>query len=1256
MFAKLHFLFLSAILLPVCVQGQFMENKGQWPEHVLFSCSVGNLTYFIENNGIKVLAIHPNDTFNPHLHEEQINSVRSHSFELTWIGRNPNIKVTHSKPLPGYTNILSGPVDQHVSRIHSFHQITLHEVWEGIDIAFSSDGNKLKYDYIVKPQAQIQDIRILCNGATDIKLINEKIHFITSCGPIIEQVPLSYYLQSDNSRVLVDVFLQLSGNEISFTLEDIEHQAESPLIIDPELISATFVGSIGNPPSQAQAVGCGSDYFIDGSFLGLSIISGTPLNFYPLTVGPYIIDFGLQARLGITRFSSDGSEIIWSSVITLGSIAVPLGSIIDNGSVYLAIGGAQTPNSDSPNALPTNHPSLVPDADDNLISTSNPFLFLVQLSENGDELLNARSISSVRLTMSPQISNGTNSPNNSVAMTTDSQGNLLLCYSGHGENHPITPGAFDTENTADNPDNAMDAVVLKISSDLSELHWCTYFGGDHRDHGLSIIVDEDDNPIIAGISRATSTVNEVQGYTSADDIWFTSKYVGFIVRLSSDGSDVINGTYLDFPWDLENGVSAGLAEVIRFIDFDPEGNIWAYGYGSNNNSDILITEGAYNNPTARGFLCKFSPDLDELLVSTRIGFDPELRYAPTAFMIDNCGYIYTSANSAPPNDGETPGWINNAPLTDDALFDQGGFYLAVYEPDAAGLHYATLMGGDHTDAGYSKFDKKGVVYQAVCVPPFDTGFIPTENAHATEQTFQYELGMFKIDFQSMAATAIMSIDQSEIGDCPPYQLNINNYSTPGEYTVLVNGEVTTFENDQITINAPGEYEIALVVYNPASCNTSDTTSVTLEFQDAPHVVADWEIELSDLCTAGGGTLSATFTGSGAESFNWQSWQGSSQDQDQLTLSFEQPGTYSLELTASESACNTSESLTFEFEYNPFIFDAQALIGDPCQLPVEFNAGFTGQGSSTIEWLVDDLVVANDNSFENTFEQGNYTVTLNAGSENCGAESQQWEVNALGTVEASLSDEVESIFCEGDWLQLEASTNQGSSQWWYNGEVTTGNTLEVNLQNDTHEALFVASDPNSCNLADSVLVSFEVVPAPTAEFELLYIAQPCENELPIELIFTGQNAQSVEWHTGDGAMYTGPDVDHVFESSGLYTISVTALSPPCEPATAQSELNVQLVSEEAYALQFPNIITPNGDGINDCLFFLPSGSNAANISNFSLRIFNRWGALIYESERVAQRWCPQDLTSSTYIYLLDYTDLCTGESFQITRELVVSVRE
>jgi gliding motility-associated-like protein len=72
-------------------------------------------------------------------------------------------------------------------------------------------------------------------------------------------------------------------------------------------------------------------------------------------------------------------------------------------------------------------------------------------------------------------------------------------------------------------------------------------------------------------------------------------------------------------------------------------------------------------------------------------------------------------------------------------------------------------------------------------------------------------------------------------------------------------------------------------------------------------------------------------------------------------------------------------------------------------------------------------------------------------------------------------------------------------------------------------------------------------------------------------------------------------------------------------------NTNPIEEETL---IPNIITPNGDGLNDT--FAPRALGALIVN---LKIYNRWGQVIYQQDDYKDTWNGGNLSAGTYYYLL-----------------------
>ncbi len=114
-----------------------------------------------------------------------------------------------------------------------------------------------------------------------------------------------------------------------------------------------------------------------------------------------------------------------------------------------------------------------------------------------------------------------------------------------------------------------------------------------------------------------------------------------------------------------------------------------------------------------------------------------------------------------------------------------------------------------------------------------------------------------------------------------------------------------------------------------------------------------------------------------------------------------------------------------------------------------------------------------------------------------------------------------------------------------------------------------------------------------------------------------------WNTGDTSAMIAA------RHYGLYYIIVT------DPYGCVASDSVE-VSKDCY-IDIPNVFTPNGDGRND--YFLPKAMASDNIISFHLRIYSRWGQLVFEQTSLYDKgWDGKlngkDLAADVYVYLAD----------------------
>ncbi|MCX7606710.1 MAG: gliding motility-associated C-terminal domain-containing protein [Bacteroidia bacterium] len=84
------------------------------------------------------------------------------------------------------------------------------------------------------------------------------------------------------------------------------------------------------------------------------------------------------------------------------------------------------------------------------------------------------------------------------------------------------------------------------------------------------------------------------------------------------------------------------------------------------------------------------------------------------------------------------------------------------------------------------------------------------------------------------------------------------------------------------------------------------------------------------------------------------------------------------------------------------------------------------------------------------------------------------------------------------------------------------------------------------------------------------------------------------------------------------------------------LSLQVVIRGNWQLAFPNVFSPNGDGINEV--WTPVGTG---IRQIRMRIYDRWGRLLYEG---AGPWRGDNAAEGVYTYLVE-VELTDGSRFE-----------
>ena len=404
--------------------------------------------------------------------------------------------------------------------------------------------------------------------------------------------------------------------------------------------------------------------------------------------------------------------------------------------------------------------------------------------------------------------------------------------------------------------------------------------------------------------------------------------------------------------------------------------------------------------------------------------------------------------------------------------------------------------------------------------------------------------------------------------CPGSSINLNanaNYSNI-DWTPNFGLNTTTASNVQAAPPSTTNYTAVLTDDN---CGYTDEASVWVEVESGISISAGAD---QSFCEGGSVIIQAETDGTYAN-LNWSSPNGANFSLAGSTaIITNQSGVFTANIE-SPLGCQYSD----EVEITEIMYPV---------VNMEDSISFCPGSSVTIAapGAYDNIFWSNgDNSAETSIStEGLYTV--NVFNESCGT-SDTFFVYQVMMPYFELGADRE--ICEGESLTIDV----GIEGQWGNGTVSSQIIIS---QEGTYT--FTVEEAG-CFVSDQVYV--EVNELPHYEFVTPQYACIGENHI---LQPTGVNASYFVWE--DGQIGETLSVD---APGNYYVIAYNE----CGSTIA----NVEVIFQDCEGLVFiPNCFTPDGDGINDVWMVV-----GTDIISMKLKIFNRWGDIVYSSNQLNPVW-------------------------------------
>jgi gliding motility-associated-like protein len=452
-----------------------------------------------------------------------------------------------------------------------------------------------------------------------------------------------------------------------------------------------------------------------------------------------------------------------------------------------------------------------------------------------------------------------------------------------------------------------------------------------------------------------------------------------------------------------------------------------------------------------------------------------------------------------------------------------------------------------------------------------------------------------------------------IGACLPLQINFTNTSQyyTSSFWDFGTGNNSTLNNPVHFFSLPGIYNVKLVVTSPGGCKDSTFKAITiydttasqlsyLPYQSCAPVNAVLNVITNGNYTylwdfGDGGTLTTTVPTASHTYLSYGVFKPKVVMQDPAGCLIPVEGIDSIQVWGAVADFGIDNNLFCD--RGTVNFTDSTLSSDSI---VNYSWAFGDGGTST-----------QINPAHNYLSPGLYNIRLIVTTQTGCLDTIQ-KNNFISVVQRPLIDIVgdtaicvnQSLLHAGIFLQPDTSVVRW--QWSFpNGNSSASQNPSTQTYTNSGTFPVTAIATNSSNCKDTVVQNIVVFPLPTAT---LPVQMTVQNGFPVTIPATySPNTISWSWTPTAGLSCTNcPTPDAGPKMTTTYNVLFTDNNGCVNTGTVE----VIVICKDGQ-LFIPNTFSPNGDGVNDR--FYPRGRGLERVK--TLRIFNRWGEVVYEKYNV-----------------------------------------
>lgn len=549
----------------------FIENKGQWSKEIRYLVKLTGVNAWITDSGI-IYDFYMIKSNNPSITSLK-NSANDSS---TVIGHVVKMEFEGSQDIPhlepkdkqnSYLNYFIGnDPSKWASKVTIYHEVTIKELYKGIDCRFYVSEKGLRYDFILSPDADLSQIRMKFEGQDSLR-INEKGDLVirTSLGDIQQCNLFAYQVDNGIKKPIECNFKISEPNKISF--QNGSYDKDKQLIIDPLLFTTYLSGGIDGGIAIVSS-SIGSPYLTGAVYTGATSIA---------TPGAYQTSIrGSNRNCFVANLDASGTSLNFLTYIGGTRDDCPSDITLDSkGNIYIT---GFTTSDDYPTTVGVFKSNRSGSVD----------AFVTKLNSSGSALINSTYF-------------GETGETYAYGIAVDANDNPFITGFTNANSFPTTSGAYQTTKSITKA-----CFITKFNSTFSGLIYSTFIAGTNGfSEGGNIKLDANNNAYIVGQTSSTNFP-----VLTAYQPTLRGGVDCFVTKLNANGNSLVYSTYL--------GGSNSEESYNLVLDSD----LNAYITGKTNSTNFPVSSGAYQTSLGGSsdcFVTKLNPSGFGIVYSTYLG-------------------------------------------------------------------------------------------------------------------------------------------------------------------------------------------------------------------------------------------------------------------------------------------------------------------------------------------------------------------------------------------------------------------------------------------------------------------------------------------------------------------------------------------------------------------------------------------------------------------------------------------------------------